>query len=52
LKFPFTVRVTRLDSTTYKRQEMNANVPVDDRRLEKPAEKPVADKPADKNPKF
>ena len=43
LKIPFIVRVTRVDgTTTYKWQQMDANVPVDDSKFEKPAATPEA----------
>jgi hypothetical protein len=52
LKIPFTVRVTRVDgSTTYTWQKMEANVAIDPSRYEKPAEKPAAEKPAQKEAK-
>jgi len=42
VKVPFTVRVVRSDSTMiYKWEQIQANVPVEDSRFEKPAEKPV-----------
>jgi photosynthetic reaction center cytochrome c subunit len=48
LKLPFIVRVTRIDgATTYTWQQMDANVPVDESRFEKPA----PENPAPKNSK-
>ncbi|MGH9747544.1 MAG: c-type cytochrome [Candidatus Acidiferrales bacterium] len=48
LKIPFTLRVTRVDgTTTYRWQQMDANVPLDARQFEKPA----AEKPAQKDSK-
>ena len=47
LKLPFMVRVTRVDGTTTdKWLQMDGNVPVNDRRFERPAEKPEPAKPA------
>lgn len=41
VKIPFTIRVVRRDSTTtYKWNQVQANVPVDDSQFEKPPEKP------------
>jgi hypothetical protein len=52
LKIPFTVRVTRVDgTTTYTWQKMDANVAIDASRYEKPAEKPVTEKPEKAEPK-
>jgi photosynthetic reaction center cytochrome c subunit len=47
LKIPFKVRVSRMDGpTTYAWQQMDANVPVDDARFEKPAEKKAPERTA------
>jgi photosynthetic reaction center cytochrome c subunit len=47
LKIPFKVRVSRMDgTTTYTWQKMDANVPVDGARFDKPAQKPSPEKPA------
>ena len=47
LKIPFKVRVSRVDgTTTYTWQKMDANVPVDDSRFDKPEKKPSPEKPA------
>jgi photosynthetic reaction center cytochrome c subunit len=47
LKIPFKVRVSRMDgTTTYTWQKMEANIPVEDARFEKPVQKPSSEKPA------
>jgi photosynthetic reaction center cytochrome c subunit len=47
LKIPFKVRVSRMDgTTTYNWQKMDANVPVDEAKFEKPAQKSPPEKPA------
>ncbi|MGA8143348.1 MAG: c-type cytochrome [Candidatus Acidiferrales bacterium] len=52
LRIPFTVRIARVDgTTTYKWQQMDANVPLDESRFEKPAEKAASDKPAKRDSK-
>ncbi len=44
VKVPFVIRVVRADgATTYKWEQIQANVPVEDSRFEKPAEKPKAE---------
>lgn len=46
VQVPFTVRVVHADVTMiYKWEQIEANVPLDDTRFEKPVEKPAAEKP-------
>jgi hypothetical protein len=43
---PFSVRVLRADGAMiYNWEQIQANVPVEDSRFEKPVEKPAAEKP-------